>query len=104
MMSDRHPYDIPKRRQAALDALCEHLIATGEQPIDPATNRWLAEAEAVARDAASDGISPDAQTKRIQQVQMLLESADEISEPTAAAHVAAAVDCCVQLLSENDSE
>ena len=94
-----HPFSIPSDTDAAVTALYEHLHATGERPVTPATNRWLGEAEAVARDAASDSIGPDARTKRVEQALMLLESADATGDETADEHVAAAIDCCQQILS-----
>ena len=48
--------DIPSEPRAAVDALANHLTATVERPIPPATNRWLGEVKAVACDATSDDL------------------------------------------------
>ena len=85
---------VPDDPDAAVDALAEHLIATADRPVPPATNRWLGEAEAVARDAASDGLDAETRDKRVRQVQGLLESADETGDEVADSHIAAAAACC----------
>ena len=85
---------VPDDPDAAVDALADHLIATADRPVPPATNRWLGEAEAVARDAASDGLDAETRDKRVRQVQGLLESADETGDEVADSHIAAAAACC----------
>jgi len=95
-MSDTQ--QVPDDPDAAVDALAEHLIATADRPVPPATNRWLGEAEAVARDAASDGIDVETRNKRVQQVQELLASADETGDEIADSHIAAAAACCRVLI------
>ena len=89
---------VPDDPDAAVDALAEHLIATADRPVPPATNRWLGEAEAVARDAASDGLDAETRDKRVRQVQGLLESADETGDEIADSHIAAAAACCRVLI------
>ena len=93
--SDQPPSD----PDAAVSALADHLTATAERPIPPAANRWLGEAEAVARDAATDGLDSDTRRKRVQQVAELLAEADETGDPVADDHIAAAEACCRVLLS-----
>ena len=89
---------VPDDPDAAVDALADHLIATADRPVPPATNRWLGEAEAVARDAASDGLDAETRDKRVRQVQGLLESADETGDEIADSHIAAAAACCRVLI------
>ncbi len=84
----------PTDTDSAVDALAEHLTATGERPVPPATNRWLGEAEAVARDAATEGLDEQTRRKRVRQVAKLLESAGETGDEQAASHIEAARACC----------
>ena len=86
--------DIPTEPEAAVDALATHLTATADRPVPPATNRWLGEAEAVARDATSDGIGTQTRRKRVRQVATLLESAEETNDAVADRHIEAAIECC----------
>ncbi len=97
-MSDE--IQVPDDPTAAVDRLAEHLIATAERPVPPATNRWLGEAEAVARDAATDGLEPETRNKRVKQVEQLLASADETGDELADRHIAAAVGCCQVILEQ----
>lgn len=82
-----------------LETLYDHLEATAELPIDPKTNRWLGEAEAVARDAARNDIDPATARERVRQVQRLLSEADEPDHEEAAAHLEAARELCRDVLS-----
>ncbi len=86
--------DVPDEPRAAVDALAAHLTATAERPVPPATNRWLGEAEAIARDAASEGLDSETRRKRVQQAADLLDSAAETGDETADRHIAAAEQCC----------
>jgi len=88
------PTTVPTEPRAAVDALAEHLTATAERPVPPATNRWLGEAEAVARDAASEGLDTETRRKRVQQAADLLESADRTGDEIADRHIDAAKQCC----------
>jgi len=90
--------DIPTEPRAAVDALADHLTATAERPVPPATNRWLGEAEAVARDAASDDLDSQTRQKRVRQVATLLESADKTGDVIADRHIDAAIECCEVVL------
>ena len=91
---------VPDDPAAAVDALADHLIATADRPVPPSTNRWLGEAEAVARDAATDGLDADTRRKRIEQVQQLLASADETGDEIADSHIEAATACCRTILDQ----
>lgn len=97
-MTDDEISAVPTEPQAAVDALADHLSATGERPVPPATNRWLGEAEAVARDAASDGLDNKTRRKRVQQAADLLDSADETGDEIADSHIDAAKQCCQVVL------
>ena len=94
------PTHVPTEPRAAVDALAAHLTATAERPVPPATNRWLGEAEAVARDAASDGLDTDTRRKRVRQAAALLESAAETGDEIADQHLAAAEQCCQVVLGD----
>lgn len=87
-------FDVPTEPRAAADALATHLTATADRPVPPATNRWLGEAEAVARDATSDDLDAQTRRKRVRQVASLLDSADETDDPVADRHIEAAIGCC----------
>ena len=88
------PTDVPTEPRAAVDALADHLTATAERPVPPATNRWLGEAEAVARDAASEGLDNETRRKRVRQAADLLDSAAETGDEIADSHIDAAEQCC----------
>ncbi|MFC4542050.1 hypothetical protein ACFO5R_08935 [Halosolutus amylolyticus] len=78
--------------------LHEHLAATAELPIDRTTNRWLGEAEAVARDAATSDLDPETTKERVRQVQHLLAEADDPTDDEAATRVATAREVCESIL------
>ncbi|MFW5977707.1 MAG: hypothetical protein ACOCP2_00540 [Halohasta sp.] len=101
MSDDR--YDVPTEPRAAVDALAAHLTATAERPVPPATNRWLGEAEAVARDAASEGLDSETRRKRVGQAADLLESAAETGDEVADRHIDAAKQCCRVVLEGEES-
>ena len=93
---------VPTEPRAAVDALADHLTATADRPVPPATNRWLGEAEAVARDAASDGLDSDTRRKRVRQAAELLEAADETGDEIADRHIDAATDSCQVVLEADE--
>jgi len=95
------PSDVPTEPRAAVDALADHLIATAERPVPPATNRWLGEAEAVARDGASEDLDSETRRKRVRQAADLLESADETGDEIADDHIEAAKQCCQVVLDDD---
>ena len=80
--------------------LHEHREATGERPIDPRTNRWLGEAEAVARDATTPGLDEATVRTRIGQVRELLAEAGETGDAAADDHLASARELCDRILEE----
>lgn len=89
---------VPTEPQAAVDALANHLTATADRPVPPATNRWLGEAEAVALDAATDGLDSETRRKRVRQTADLLASADATGDEIADRHIEAAIECCDVIL------
>lgn len=90
--------DEDARERAA--ALHEHLAATAERPVETGASRWLGEAEAVARDAAGDGVPEAAVAKRVGQVVELLANVDDTGDDEADDHVAAARELAAALESE----
>lgn len=101
-MTDDETVDVPTEPQAAVEALADHLSATAERPIPPATNRWLGEAEAVARDGATEGLDTETRRKRVRQVFELLESAEKTGDEVADNHIEAAEQCCQVFLTDHD--
>jgi len=95
------PSRVPTDPRAAVDALADHLTATAERPVPPATNRWLGEAEAVARDGASEGLDTETRRKRVRQAADLLESAAETGDEVADEHIEAAKRCCRVVLDDD---
>ena len=95
------PSRVPTDPRAAVDALADHLTATAERPVAPATNRWLGEAEAVARDAASEGLDTETRRKRVRQAADLLASAAETGDEIADEHIEAAEQCCRVVLGDD---
>lgn len=93
-MSDRDPNAGGDGRDLddLLSALEGHLAATGALPIDPAANRWIAEAEAVAADLAGDpGVSEAVVARRVAHVRDLLERMGDPENDEARERVAAAL-------------
>lgn len=75
-----------------LSALEAHLAATEELPVDPAANRWIAEAEAVAADLAGDPeVGEAVVARRVGHVRDLLERMGDPGNEEARAEVAAAL-------------
>ena len=92
--------DVPSEVTVAVDALADHLTATADRPVPPSTNRWLSEAEAVARGAASES---HVRRKRVQQTADLLESADKTGDKVADRCIEAAIECCQVILDSDPS-
>lgn len=78
--------------------LHEHLEATASLPIEPKTNRWLGEAEAVARDAATSDLDRATARKRVGKVADLLEEVDGTGSEAADERVEAARELCERIL------
>lgn len=75
-----------------------HLEATEERPLPESANRWLGEAQAVARDATGRDVPESVVEKRIRQVADLLSHVEETGDPVADEHVAAARELADEVL------
>lgn len=67
--------------------LADHLQATEERPIDPKTNRWLGEAEAVATDLVGTDVAASVAADRAATVVELLDHVDSLDDQVATEHV-----------------
>nr|WP_222920472.1 hypothetical protein [Natrinema sp. SYSU A 869] len=100
-MTDRStppPSDDLESLEARTRALAHRLEATAELPIDPTTNRWLGEAEAVARDAATSDLEAEIVRERVKKVSGLLDEADDPAHDEAREHLEAARRLCEDIL------
>ena len=75
----------------------DHLEATETLPLDPAANRWIGEAHAVAADAADPGASAEVVRRRMREVVSLLEQVESAGHPDADDRVAAAREAAREL-------
>ncbi|UTF52316.1 hypothetical protein [Natronosalvus rutilus] len=91
----------PDSLEARLHRLHDHLEATAELPIDRRTNRWLGEAEAVARDAAVNDLDEATSRKRVRQVAHLLAEADSPENERAKGHLESARELCTAVLADS---
>ncbi|USZ72291.1 hypothetical protein [Natronosalvus halobius] len=89
--------------EARLRRLHDHLEATAELPIDRRTNRWLGEAEAVARDAAENDLDEATSRKRVRQVRHLLAEADLPEHEQAKGHLESARELCTAILGDSSN-
>lgn len=90
--------DRPESLEARSRALARHLEATAELPIDRRTNRWLGEAEAIARDVATSDLDPTTVRERVETVQWLLSEADDPDHDEARVRLQAARETCAEIL------
>ncbi|WP_126661063.1 hypothetical protein [Haloterrigena salifodinae] len=81
--------------------LHRHLEATAELPIDRTANRWLGEAEAVARDVATSDLDEETTLERVAKVQHLLGEVDETGHEEADDHLEAAKEVCTEILEDD---
>ncbi|MFB6268974.1 MAG: hypothetical protein ABEH83_03460 [Halobacterium sp.] len=81
-----------------LRALHDHLEATGERPVETSASRYLGEAQAVVADALKPDTSEQVVQERVQQARKLLSHVDATGDERADEHVAAARECCAELL------
>jgi len=70
--------------------LADHLVATGERPVDNRTNAWLGEAEALALDIAEADLDPAVERERASHVVDLLSNVESTGDERADDHVAEA--------------
>lgn len=73
-----------------LQALYDHLAATGECPVERTASRWLGEAEAIAGDVAHGDLAPEVRRERLEKVDHLLENVEGTGDEAADEHVEAA--------------
>ncbi|MFC7238612.1 hypothetical protein ACFQS4_10330 [Saliphagus sp. GCM10025317] len=88
----------PDSLEARFRRLHDHLEATAELPIDRRTNRWLGEAEAVARDATENDLDEATARKRVRQIAHLLAEADSPEHERAKMHLESARELCTAIL------
>ena len=81
--------------------LQETLAATGERPVERTASRWLGEAEAIARDAATTERDESVRRERLRKVRDLLENVDGTGDAAADDHVATARELLSALLDES---
>ena len=84
--------------ELTVNELYGHLESTAELPIDHRTNRWLGEAEAVARDVATSDLDRETTKARIREVEHLLEEAAETGHEEADEHLEASRELCRVIL------
>ncbi|MDF9746962.1 hypothetical protein [Natrinema salsiterrestre] len=96
--------DISASLEVRIRALSRHLEATAELPIDRRTNRWLGEAEAVARDLATSDLDSETTVERVETVRRLLSEVDETGHPGGDDHLEAATRICTEVLEDDDQE
>lgn len=80
-----------------LDALAEHLRATGERPVERTASRWLGEAEAIAVDLAEHDLERTVQQERLRTIEHLLSNVDGTGDETADEHLEAAREIVVSI-------
>lgn len=83
--------------------LHRHLEATAELPIDRQANRWLGEADAIARDVATSDLEDDVVVERVEKIQHLLSEVDETGHEEGNERLEAATRCCEGILEGAES-
>ncbi|WP_248299424.1 hypothetical protein [Halorhabdus amylolytica] len=91
------PIDTDDERRRVVEELHDHLAATAERPLDRTANRWIGEAQALAADLRTAPDDADLVRKRAADIASLLAEVDDIDDPTANDHVAAAADLADRL-------
>ena len=84
--------------------LADHLVATGERPVDARTNAWLGEAEALALDIAESDLDPAVERQRAERVVDLLSNVDSTGDDEADRHVEEARALAGQLAEQSPRE
>jgi len=85
-----------------LQALHDHLAATGERPVERTASHYLGEAEAVVADALAPNADEDVVQRRVGQARELLSNVEETGDEAADEHVATARGLCDDILCEAD--
>lgn len=94
------PTDDADPLELRLNELYASLEQTSELPIDREANRWLGEAEAVARDAAMSNLAADVARERVREVDRLLSEVGDVESERARKHVEDARALCTEILEE----
>lgn len=85
-----------------LEALYDHLAATGELPVETTASRYLGEAEAVVEDALAPDTTDDVVRSRVQQARDLLSNVEGTGDERADRHLGDARSLCDTLLERLD--
>lgn len=86
-----------------LQALHDHLEATGELPVESSASHYLGEAQAVVADASKPGTPDSVVRQRVEQAADLIGHVEETGDQRADAHVAAAEAYAQRVLESLDS-
>ncbi len=84
---------------AAIDTLIEELVATREMPVDTTASRWIAEAEAVAKDLEMTQADDQVLRRRLTHVKELIDNIEETDNPAVDEHLENAMDVLERVLS-----
>ena len=84
--------------------LHRHLEATAELPVDREANRWLGEAEAIARDVATSDLDRETVSERVGKVRRLLSAVDDTGHDEANDHLEAATEVSAAILDGDEEE
>lgn len=87
-------------RSETTQQLHHHLAATAELPIDRGANRWLGEAEAIARDVAMSDLDSGTILERVEKTQRLLSEVDQTGHEGADDHLETARRLCAEILDD----
>jgi len=83
-----------------VERLHAELEATEESPVDRTASRWIGEAQAVAADAASGGLSDEVVRERVGHVAELLGHVDGTGDDAADEHVRTAREIATDVAGE----
>lgn len=86
------------RLDAKTQHLHDHLEATAELPLGREPNRWIGEAEAVARDLATSDLDAETTRTRVAKVRDLLAEVGETGDEAVDDHLEAARRYCDEIL------
>ncbi|SDK71824.1 hypothetical protein [Natronorubrum texcoconense] len=93
MTDDSHPARTANGAEDSLEdqtqQLHRHLEHTAELPIDRDANRWLGEADAIARDVATSDLEREVVVERVEKIQHLLSEVDETGHVAGDEHLEA---------------
>ncbi|WP_120245233.1 hypothetical protein [Halopiger aswanensis] len=98
-MPDDQPRDRLNDRTRRLH---DHLEATAELPLDRTASRWIGEAEAVARDVATNDLDAETTRDRVAKVRELLSEVGDTGDEAVDEHLEAARRCCDEVLEVED--